>query len=114
MGLFGKKKPSPAKMEAVGIAAFEAEEYDDAIKIFANLCDIEPTSERLYYLGVLMDMWGEPDAATSALTQAVQMDPGNFQALYSLAIVRMGQKTFRERFRQSVEPTRLRRMTSAS
>lgn len=99
MPFWGKKKePTPAEMEAQGVAAFEQGDYQTAAKTFANLCDIEPTSERLYYLGVLMDMLGVQEGAISALTAAVEMDPENSQAFYSLSIVYSGMENFEGAF----------------
>jgi len=92
MPFWNKKTKDPQKLHDASVAAFENGDMPTAIKGFANLCDIEPTSERLYYLGVLLDMVGEPKQSIKALNESVKMDPGNSQAFYSLSIVHAGQE----------------------
>jgi len=87
-----KKSNDPQALHDASVAAFENGDVPTAIKGFANLCDIQPTSERLYYLGVLLDMVGQPAPSVKALNESVKMDPNNSQALYSLSIVHVGQE----------------------
>ncbi len=93
MAFWNKKKSvDPQTLHDASVTAFENGDIPTAIKGFANLCDIEPTSERLYYLGVLLDMVGQPAPSVKALNQSVKMDANNSQALYSLSIVHAGQE----------------------
>ena len=85
--IFGGKQKKIEKLHNDAVAMFEAGNYEESVKRFAKLCDLEPNSERLYYLGVLMDMMGLSKEATKALQQSVRMDGQNSMALYSLAIV---------------------------
>lgn len=83
----GGKKKQIASLHKEGVAFFEAGEYGEAVKRFAKLNDLEPTSERLYYMGVLFDLMGHGDGSLSALRESIRLDPGNSQARFSLATV---------------------------
>ena len=86
MALFGKKK-DPAKLHFQGVNAFENGQLEVAHSRFSDAIKIEPTSERLYYRGVIHDLMGKPKDALKDLKQSVKLDPKNSQALYSLSII---------------------------
>lgn len=92
--IFGGKKKKIEKLDREGKALFEAGDYANAVKRFALLCDLEPNSERLYYMGVLLDMMGIQDEAEKALRQSVDMDADNSYSWFSLAMICFGQSNF--------------------
>lgn len=67
--------------------AFEAGDLQNSLPLFAQLNDLEPTSDRLYHLGVIADMCELSEPAVAALLRAVELDETNAQARYSLAMI---------------------------
>jgi tetratricopeptide (TPR) repeat protein len=87
MALWRKRKLDPDEAHAKAVEAFEDGDMKTALSLFDVAIDGEPTGERYYYRGVIHDMMGDESRSLSDLTMAVQLDPQNSQALYSLAIV---------------------------
>ena len=85
--IFWGKKKKIERLHNEAVAKFENGEYEESVKRFAKLCDLEPTSERLYYLGVLFDLMGLHEESAKALQSSVEMDASNSRAWYSLSMV---------------------------
>lgn len=82
-----KSEPSPAELQADAVAAFESGDMEAAFEKFLILSEVNPTSEGLYYLGVMLDMIEQKEQAEHTLRQSVELDSKNSQAWYSLAFV---------------------------
>ena len=98
MALWRSKKKDAEKAHELGMDAFENGEIKTAINAFTAAIELEPTSERYYYRGVLHDMSGKPKKAASDLRDAVELDPTNAPAWYSLSIVYFQQELTRESY----------------
>lgn len=96
--IFGGRKKRIEKLHNEAVSLFEAGDYGNSVKRFAKLCDKEPNSERLYYLGVLFDMLEIPEESAKALDGSVKMDPSNWRAWYSLAVVQQQSGDFEGAF----------------
>jgi len=88
----GKKNQPPVGvmapvLEKKAMEAFEEGDMQNALELFAGLNDMQPTSDRLYHLGVIADICGNQELAIGALLQSVEMDECNAQARYSLGII---------------------------
>jgi tetratricopeptide (TPR) repeat protein len=78
----------PEKAGYIAEAVVSAERFDDAITLTTYLIEKRPTSTLHYQRGVAYDMTGNPVAALADFDAAIALDAGNFQALYSRALVR--------------------------
>lgn len=88
MALWGKKKKNdPASLQEKGEAAFEKGQMAIARQLFSQAIEKEPTSERLYYRGVVNDIMGDHRSALTDLKKATKLDPKNSQAWYSLSVI---------------------------
>lgn len=77
----------PEKATYISEAVVSAERFDDGIQLTAHLIAKSPTSKLYYLRGVAYDMTNNSDAAFADFTAAIALDSGNFQALYSRALV---------------------------
>lgn len=84
---FWKKKSDPSKLHQQGVEAFEQGNVKKAFQRFSEAIEAEPTSERLYYRGVLNDIMQNQQAAIKDLKQATTLDPTNSQAWYSQSVI---------------------------
>jgi len=87
MALWGKKKKDPAKFHEQALSAFEKGQMAIALRWFSEAINLEPTSERLYYRGVINDITGNPTDGIKDLRKATKLDGTNSQAWYSLSVI---------------------------
>ena len=89
-------------LEKKAMEAFEEGDMQKALQLFANLNDMQPTSDRLYHMGVIADICGLKEPAMAALLQAVELDECNARARYSLGLIAV-QSGMRTLAREQIE-----------
>ena len=86
----------PEKASYIAEAVVSAGNYADAIELISHLIKKKPESVLHYQRGVAYDMTQKTDEALADFDAAIQLEPNNFEALYSRSLVRRKQGKWQE------------------
>lgn len=81
------EKTDPQELQLQGIRAFERGDLKSADQFLTSALDLESSSDRFYYRGVIRDMLGQPEKALADLLASTELDAKNVGALHSLALI---------------------------